>query len=160
MARKVDEKSNAGGREGSNDPTRDFPLRDRIEDASGEERVFLISYRSNGKNFTVTAEEEGRNGLGYEFSAYSETSPYNALGSLRERMHRSLATRHITGATRGYRMLHDTLRGRITVDESGALVLVVDGIPLTMEDLREILAGHEGFQIRLEIADPGADISR
>jgi hypothetical protein len=160
MAKKVAGNGNGRGRERSNDPARDFPLRDTIEDASGKERTFLISYRSSGINFTVTAEEVGRNGLGYQFTAYSETSPYNALGLLRERMYRSLATRHITRAAGGYRMLHDTLRGRITVDEAGALVVVVDGVPLTMGDLQEILASHEGFQVRLEIADPGEDISR
>jgi hypothetical protein len=142
------------------DPDLDFPLREMVEDAFGVERSFLITYQASGINFRVTAEEEDRGGLGYRFTAYSEASPYYALGPLRERMYRSLATRHVTKRGSGYRMLHDTLRGWITTDAAGEVVVVVDGIPLTMEDLREILAGHEGFQVRLEIADPGSDLSR
>ena len=146
-----------GGR--TDDPSADFPMRETVEDHSGAHRTFLISYRSSGLGFTVTAEEEGKQGLGYEFSAFSETSPYTALGAVRRKMYRSLATRHITRSDGHYHPLHDTLRGRITANGKGALVLVIDGIPLTLEDLREILAMHEGWDFRLQIADSSEDVS-
>jgi len=38
-------------------------------------------------------------------------------------------------------------------------VLVIDGIPLTLEDLREIIAMHEGWDFRLQIADSSDDVS-
>ena len=57
-------------------------------------------------------------------------------------------------------MLHDTLRGRITWSQDNGLALIVDGIPLDLDDLREILETHEGWQFRLEIADPSRDVSR
>lgn len=146
-------------RERADDPTADFPMKETVEDHSGASRTFLISYRSSGLGFTVTAEEEGKEGLGYGFSAFSETSPYIALGALRRKMYRSLATRHITWSDGHYRPLHDTLRGRIAADGKGDLVLVVDGIPLTLEDLREILAMHEGWDFRLQFADASEDVS-
>jgi hypothetical protein len=57
-------------------------------------------------------------------------------------------------------MLHDTLRGRITRSQDNGLALIVDGIPLDLDELREVLETHEGWQFRLEIADPSGDVSR
>ena len=101
----------------------------------------------------MRASEEGTDHLGYEFAAYSETSPYSALGRVREKTRRGLATRHITDATGDYRMLHDGLRGRITSDGDGGVVLVVDGIPLGIEDLESFLRTHEGWEFGMRIVD-------
>ena len=138
----------------------DFPIRESVEDALGEERLFLITNHCSGFGYTLTAREEGKEGLGYEFSASSETSPYNALFNLRDKMHRSLAMRHITRRGSRHQMLHDTLRGRIAWSQANGLALIVDGIPLDLDDLRGILETHEGWQFRLEIADPSGDVSR
>jgi hypothetical protein len=151
--------SEFGSGQDVNDPSADFPIRETVEDHSGAYRAFLITYRSVGLGFTVTAEEEGTAGLGYRFSAFSETSPYSALGALRRKMYRALATRHITRSEGYWRPLHDTLRGRITVDGDGDLALVVDGTPLTLEDLRQILAMHEGWDFKLQIVDYAEDVS-
>ena len=136
--------------EGWND---DFPMREDVEDYAGRVRAFVINCHEGGLGFTVRAEEEGRRGAGYEFAAYSETSPYNALGRLRQKMYRTLATRHVTGSPGAYRMLHDRLSGRITSDGQGGIVLVVDGIALGIEDLASILASHEGWGFDLQIVD-------
>ena len=138
----------------------DFPIRESVEDALGKERSFLITNHFSGLGYTLTASEEGKEGLGYEFSAFSETSPYNALFNLRDKMCRSLAMRHITRRGSRHQMLHDTLRGRITRSQDDGLALIVDGIPLDLDDLREILETHEGWQFRLEIADASRDVSR
>ena len=50
--------------------------------------------------------------MGYEFGAYSETSPYSALGRVRDKMSRGFATRYTTTAHGARRMLHDGLKGR------------------------------------------------
>ncbi len=131
----------------------DFPMREDVEDYAGRVRTFVINCHEGGLGFTVRAEEEGRRGAGYEFAAYSETSPYNALGRLRQKMYRALATRHVTGSPGAYRMLHDRLSGRITSDSQGSMVLVVDGIALGIEDLASILASHEGWGFDLQIVD-------
>ena len=146
--------------EAEQDPNQDFPVRDAIEDAAGKERSFLITYREVGFGYELVAQEEGKEGMGYEFSAFSETSPYHALGSLRAKMHRCLATRHITRRGSRYMPLHDTLRGRITWSRDRGLMLIIDGIALTLEELGKILEMHEGWQFRLEVADASDDISK
>lgn len=128
-------------------------MREEVEDYAGRERVFEITCYEGGLGFTVRATEEGRGGTGYEFAAYSETSPYSALGRVRDKMRRGLATRHITGPPGDYQMTHDQLRGRISSDRDTGVFLVVDGIPLTMEDLAKILSTHEGWAFDLRIAD-------
>ena len=80
----------------NNDPSLDFPIQESVEDAFGKQRSFIITYEALALGYRVEAQEEGNDGLGYEFSSFSETSPYSALGSLREKMYRTLAMRHIT----------------------------------------------------------------
>ena len=132
----------------------DFPIRDEIEDHAGKMRVFVITCDEGGLGFTVSAEEEGTEGLGYRFAAYSETSPYDALGRLRLKMRRSVAIRHLSGRSDGCRMLHDTLSGRITSDGEGGVVLVVDGIPLSLGEFSSILEGHEEWGFDMRLIDP------
>jgi hypothetical protein len=131
----------------------DFPMREEVEDYAGRMRAFVINCHTGGLGFTVRAEEEGRRHDGYQFAAYSETSPYRALGRLRQTMHKALATRHVTGSPGAYRMLHDTLSGRITSDGKGGVVLVVDGVAVGIQDLASILAAHEGWGFELRIFD-------
>ncbi len=140
-------------RNGEQDWDADFPMREEVEDYAGRTRSFVINCHEGGLGFTVRAEEEGRRGAGYEFAAYSETSPYSALGRLRHKMYRGVATRHVSGSPGAYRMLHDTLSGRITSDGKGGVVLVVDGIALGIEDLESILGSHEGWGFELQIVD-------
>ena len=83
----------------------------------------MINCHEGCLGFTVRAEEEGRRSAGYQFAAYSETSPYSALG---------LSTRHVTGSPGAYRMPHDRLSGRITSDGKGS---------------------HEGWGFDLQIVD-------
>lgn len=131
----------------------DFPLREEVEDFSGRARSFLITRHAGELGFTVRAQEEGARGFGYEFAAYSETSPYSALGRLRQKMYRALATRHIAGSPGAYRMSHDKLSGRIVSDGADGVVLVVDGVPLGLDDIVSILASHEGWNFEMQIVD-------
>ena len=131
----------------------DFPIREEAEDYAGRMRSFVINCHEGGLGFTVRAVEEGDEGMGYEFAAFSETSPYSALGRVRQKMHHGLATRHVTGSPGDYRMLHERLTGRIAWQRQGGVVLVVDGITLEIEDLAEILRSHEGWSFELKIVD-------
>jgi hypothetical protein len=130
----------------------DFPLREKFEDYAGKTRSFLITCEEQELGFTVRAVEQARKGIGYEFAAHSETSPYSALGRLREKMRRALATRHITGSPGDYHMLHDRLRGRIAWGDGG-VELVVDGQTLGIDNLARILSTHEGWCFELKIVD-------
>jgi hypothetical protein len=64
---------------------RDFPIREEFEDFLGEMRVFIINCHEGAFGYTVRAREEKPKDEGYEFAAYSETTPYSALGHLREK---------------------------------------------------------------------------
>jgi hypothetical protein len=132
----------------------DFPIRENVEDCCGAARSFLIECHEGGLGYTVRASEEGKDGFGYEFAAFSETSPYSALGRVRQKMSRGLATRHIVTSPGDRRMLHDTLKGRITSDGDGGLALVVDGTVLGIEDLETVLRSHEGWEFEMRIVDP------
>ena len=129
----------------------DFPLRDEVEDFAGRSRVFSITCHQGPLGYTVRAEEQDTNGMGYEFGAYSETSPYAALGRVRQKMQRALATKHITGSRGNYQMPHDELRGRITSDGERGVIVVVDGQALSMNEVATILATHEGFEFELRM---------
>jgi hypothetical protein len=131
----------------------DFPILEIVEDFAGKQRRFVINCHEGGLGYTVRASEEGKDGLGYQFAAYSETSPYSALGRVRDKMSRGLATRHITASDGLLRMLHDTLKGRITSAGEGRVALVVDGIPLSIEEIETLLQSHEGWDFELRIVD-------
>ncbi len=131
----------------------DFPMWEEVEDHAGRRRSFVINCQKGRLGFTVRAQEEGCQDAGYEFAAYSETSPYSALGRLRQKMYRGVATRHITGSPGAYQMLHDELSGRITSDGRGGVALVVDGIAVSIENLVSMLLTHEGWGFKLQIVD-------
>lgn len=139
---------------GDQDWAASFPIREEVEDFAGRKRMFVITANEGPHGFTLRAAEEGRNYEGYGFAGFSETSPFAALGPLRAKMYRALATRHVTGKPGGYQMLHDKLSGRITTDDDGEVALIVDGVPVSLENLASILKTHEGWGINLEIRDP------
>ena len=132
---------------------KDFPIREEVEDHAGRRRAFVIDGHRGALGYTVRATEEGKDGLGYQFGAYSETSPFSALGRVRQKMYRALATRHLSVADGARRMLHGGLEGRITTNADGLVILVVDGVPLGMEEVESLLRSHEGWSFRLQIID-------
>ena len=130
----------------------DFPIHEEAEDFAGRKRSFVIDCHEGPLGFTVRASEVGKEGLGYEFASYSETSPYAALGRVRDKMAHGLATRHLSSAKGPREMLHDSLQGRIT-SRAGEVVVVVDGIALGIEDLARFLAAREGWGFEMRILD-------
>lgn len=131
----------------------DFPIHEEGEDFAGRKRSFVIDCHEGPLGYTVRASEAGKNGLGFEFASYSETSPYAALGRVRDKMARGLATRHLSSAKGPAEMLHDSLDGRIS-SRDGEAVVVVDGIALDIDDLARFLAAREGWGFKLRITDP------
>lgn len=148
-----------GNEEPSNDPDKDFPISETIYDHSGSPRRFTIEFRHVGLGYSLTARENTGAEIGYEFSSFDATSPYLALGALRAKMHRALATRHLVPSEHGLTMLHDRLIGRIEfAKEAEGHVFVVDGIPLSLEDIGRFAATHEGWQFSLRFVDPSGDL--
>jgi len=131
----------------------DFPIMEEVEDFRGRSRLFEITCHERPQGFALRAVESGTADDGYAFAAYSETSPYNGLYRLRQKIARGLATRHLSGGPGDYQLTHGTLSGRITCEGIDRPVLIVDGIPLTLEEFARILASHEGWDFRLNVID-------
>lgn len=77
-------------------------------------------------------------------------NPIAALGRLREKARRAMATRHLDN---NRDMLHDKLRGRITWSPEERIGLVVDGLAVDMDHLVRLLSMHEGWEFELTIKD-------
>src|SRR6058998_2338059 len=112
-----------GQEKNENDPEKDFPIQEMVHDFNGKERKFEITYRDVGLGFAVDAREIGKE-EGYEFSAFDATSPYLALGKLRDQIGKMLSTRHLIKREGKWNILHDTLKGRIAYNEGQALFVV------------------------------------
>jgi hypothetical protein len=135
------------------DPEKDFPIRQAFPDYSGQPRNFVISYFPANLGFGVQAEEEGKDGQGFYFREFDATSPYLALGRLRGRIRKTLATRHIEQPEPGnFQATHETVRGRISYSE-GEVAFVIDGQLLTLQQFGKIVETFEGFEFRLDIED-------
>lgn len=136
-----------------NDPDHDFPIREAYSHYSGQARQFVISYFRTGLGYSVQAVEEGKDGAGYFFREFDPTSPYIALGRIRERIREALATRHIEEYGPGiFQATHQTIRGRISSGE-GEVGFVIDGQFLTLQQVGQMLATFEGFEFQLDISD-------
>lgn len=132
---------------------KDFPLQQEAEDFAGRTRTFTVDCVELPMGYTVRAVENNTDHMGFLFESFSETSPYSALGKIRDKMRKALATRHITKSDYGYSMMHDELKGRITCDAQGEPALIVDGIHLTLDDLGHIFSSSEGFEFSLKIVE-------
>ncbi len=132
---------------------KDFPLQEEVEDFAGRIRTFTVDCFELPMGYSVHAVENNTDHMGFLFESFSETSPYSALGEVRRKMRKALATRHITKSEYGYDMLHDELKGRITRDAQGEPALIVDGIHLSLEQLRQFFSSHEGFEFSLIIKE-------
>ena len=140
------------------DPDRDFPMTETFEDFAGEERVFEITLWEPPTGHAVQAAEVGKDN-GYLFVEFDTTCPYVALGRLRGKVRRALATRHLQEREDGCMSpTHDVLRGRITMDSDTGAIFVIDGKPLSLEELGDLLLTHEGWQFRLQIIEPADEV--
>ena len=120
----------------------DFPRREEAEDCAGRMRSFLVDCHEGGLGFTVRAVEERHEGVGYEFAAYSETSPYTAPWPGQQKMARGCARQ-----SRGPPATIDAadgLRGQMACAPS-RMVLVVDGVRWRSKLLAEMLGSREGW---------------
>lgn len=145
-----------GGSDRENDPDLDFPMQESYTDCAGKEREFEIRYRDFGLGFAVWAEEIGKERMGYEFWAFNDSSPYLALGRLRDKIREALSTRHIEKTKDGLQVYHDTLKGRITAspDVEGPVV-VVDGVPIGWDEFGRMILTFEGFRFEMTFVDRG-----
>ena len=135
-----------------------FPIREDFEDFSGKRRWFEICMVRLQLGYSVSATEEGtRDGQGYFFREFDPISEYLALGRLRGRIQRALATRHLQERSPGeFQSLHNTLRGRISyASGTREVAFVIDGKFVTLTQFSKIAESYEGWEFRMEFLDSG-----
>lgn len=131
-------------------------------DCQGESHQFHFQFRLLGDRISLdTFELRGETPAGYRFQLIGEANDdvFVLLGRLVEKIRRALSVRHIDFHER--EIIDSTLRGRIEWDESqpGHLPLVVvDGKEVSWDELGRMLMSMEGWQFRLDMADPSEEL--
>jgi len=129
-----------------------------LEDQDGVPHTFQFRSRLVGDRLALEAMETGPQ-EGYEFSviADAEQDLFVTFRGLYERIRRELGRTHIEPAEEGYRITDaGVVRGQITSDPDAferMPLLIVDGKPVTWEELGRMVSPYEGFRFRLEIFD-------
>lgn len=129
----------------------DFPMTESFWDFTGKQREFVIQLHAQPRGYFLMATEKRESSLvdGYQFAAHSPTDPYFALGVLRGRIRRGLATRYLVSRNGEVSFSHDTVQGHI-----GYSGVVIDGVFIPFDQFAYLLQTYEGFQFSLRIADP------
>ena len=134
----------------------------RMIDSQGESHQFHFQLRLLGDRIALDGFElQGELPAGYRFQLIGEADGdvLMLLGRLVEKIRRALSVRHIDFRER--RIIDSTVRGRIEWDDSQAghlPLVVVDGKEVSWDDLGKMLMSMEGWQFRLEIADPSEEL--
>ena len=124
----------------------DFPQEDLFLDYEGKERIFDYLVHDVSVGYSVRARERKENG--YEFQSFSESSPFNALGQLRQKIRKRLSTRYLQRDESHLHLYHDEAKGHISMGG-----VVVDGEFIPFEQLCSMLQTYEGFMFELKIRD-------
>jgi hypothetical protein len=134
----------------------------RMIDCHGEAHQFHFQLRLLGDRIALdTFELRGELRAGYRFQLIGEANDdvFVLLGRLVEKVRRALSVRHIDFHER--QIIDSTVRGRIEWDESQAghlPLVVVDGKEVSWNELGRMLMSMEGWQFRLDIADPSEEL--
>jgi hypothetical protein len=129
-----------------------------LQDLDGVPHTFEFRPHIFSDQLTLQALEVGPE-RGYEFSviADAEQDLFVTFQTLFERMRRELGRRHIEPEGSGYRITEgDVVRGQITDDPESLEqmpLLIIDGKPITWEELGRMVAPYAGFRFKLEIFD-------
>lgn len=102
----------------------------------------------------VTATERTAAGDGYRFESFDSSDPYQALGRLRTKVRRHLATKYLRPGPE-LELSHDRAFGRITWDSAeDEVMMVIDGRSVSLQELARLLSTYEGWQFQLRMIDP------
>ena len=135
----------------SNDKKFDeFPFEEIFIDHSGKPRHFNISIlETTIEGYFIEAKEITKGG-GYQFETYSSVSPFTALGRMRDKIRRELATRYTYKHENGQIALtHDKIYGRISYNG-----IIIDGSLIEFDHFIELLSTYEGSNISITLIDP------
>lgn len=130
-----------------------------MTDCAGEKHEFHFGIRLIGDAMALNAFElkAGVPG-GYQFEMLGEpdVEPLSLLGSLIERIRRSLSVRYLVSDEDGAHIADQTVCGRIEWDASGdgrVPLLVIDGQDVSWDEFGRMLMSFEGWQFRVAIRD-------
>lgn len=124
----------------------EFPKEDSFLDFEGKERVFDYLVHEVSTGYSVRAKERKENG--YEFASFSESSPFNVLGELRQKIRNRLSTRYLQKEHGHLHLYHDEAKGHISMGG-----VVIDGKFISFEQLNSMIQTYEGFLFKLKIQD-------
>src|SRR5438045_9107673 len=111
----------------------DIPERESFVDCAGRNVLFSLQCHEVPTGWTVIATELPDRRVGYRFRSFSPVNPYLALGELRDKIRRSLATRYLTPDAKP-QLSHDVARGHIEWSEAEGTSLAIDGPAVYMPD--------------------------
>jgi hypothetical protein len=135
-----------------------------MTDCAGEQHEFRFRTTLLGDVMALEAFEfEAGMPGGYQFEMLGkpDDDPLPLLGRLIERMRRSLSVRYLETGEDGFRIMDQTVCGRIDWDESGdgrTPLLVIDGREISWDEFGRMLMSFEGWQFRLAIRDRSEDV--
>jgi hypothetical protein len=135
-----------------------------MTDCAGERHEFHFRMRLLGSMLVLDAFEltAGAPG-GYRFQILGkpDDEPLSLLGSLIERMRRSLSVKHLERGDYGLQIADQMVCGRIDSDLSEEVrvpLLVIDGQEVSWHELGRMLMTFEGWQFRLAIFDRSDEV--
>ena len=135
-----------------------------ITDCAGEKHEFHFGIRLLGHLMALDAFELKAGVPGkYQFEILGEPDgdQLSLLGSLIERMRRSLSVRYLENSEDGVRIADQTVCGRIEWDASGdgrVPLLVIDGQDVSWDEFGRMLMSFEGWQLRVLIRDRSEEV--
>ena len=124
----------------------EFPKDDRFLDFEGNERIFDYLVNDVGDGFSVMAVERKEDG--FEFQAISVSTPFPALGKLRQKIRKRLSTRYLQAEDGHLHLYHDEAVGQVS---SGGVV--IDGRFISFDEFSSMIQTYEGFLFELRIRD-------
>ncbi|BFG81543.1 hypothetical protein PTKU46_95770 [Paraburkholderia terrae] len=134
-------------------------------DSAGDSHRFHFQMRLLGPTMIVLDAFEVREDVrcGYEFRIMGapDDDVLTLLGRLVEKMRRALSVRFLCAENHRLRISDQTVQGRISSDMAGfenMPVVVVDGKEIMWDDFGRMLMAFEGWQFRLDIADPADEL--
>jgi hypothetical protein len=128
-----------------------------LEDPKGVLHTFQFRSRIFSDELSLEALEITENDEGYEFSVIADADQdlYITFKSLFERIRLGLSRQDLEPNDGGYRIKDGVVRGQITseADDPSAPLLIIDGKPISWEELGRMIPEYMGFCFKLEIFD-------
>lgn len=135
-----------------------------VVDCDGKAHVFHFRTRLCAPGLALDAFElRAGEPAGYQFALIGEPEgdPMALFARLIEKIRRALSVKHVDEGGLGLEITGQVVRGRIDWDEvvDGRVpLLVIDGQPITWDELGQMMMSFEGWQFKLELRDRSEEV--